>query len=63
MKIAFNVDIMKELGITKIVRQVASGGYPHIKQSPLTQITPFYKHPKAGREVMVKYKNALELLA
>ncbi len=60
MKIAFDVDVIKDLGITKMVRQVAGCGYQYIKQSPPPQINPFYKHPKAGREVMAEYKNALK---
>lgn len=31
MKIAFDVDVIKDLGITKMVRQVAGCGYQYIK--------------------------------
>lgn len=59
MKIAFDVDVIKDLGITRMVHQVADWGYKYIEQSPHPQINPFYKHPKASREIMTEYKNAL----
>lgn len=59
MKIAFDVDVIKGLGITKMVQQVADWGYKYIEQSPHPQINPFYKHPKASREVITEYKRAL----
>ncbi|MBS6059031.1 MAG: sugar phosphate isomerase/epimerase [Pantoea sp.] len=60
MKIAFDVDVIRDLGITKMVHQVADWGYKYIEQSPHPQINPFYKHPKASREIMTEYKNALK---
>lgn len=60
MKIAFDVDVIKNLGITNMVRQVAEWGYDYIEQSPHPQLNPFYKHPKAGREVIAEYKKALK---
>ncbi|MFM1263001.1 sugar phosphate isomerase/epimerase [Yersinia enterocolitica] len=60
MKIAFDVDVIKDLGITNMVRQVAEWGYDYIEQSPHPQLNPFYKHPKAGREVVAEYKKALK---
>lgn len=60
MKIAFDVDVIKDLGITNMVRQVAEWGYDYIEQSPHPQLNPFYKHPKAGREVVAEYKRALK---
>ncbi|WP_426817135.1 sugar phosphate isomerase/epimerase family protein [Winslowiella sp. 2C04] len=59
MKIAFDVDVIKDLGITKMVHQVADWRYKYIEQSPHPQINPFYKHPKASREIITEYKNAL----
>jgi len=59
MKIAFDVDVIKEMGITRMVHQVADWGYKYIEQSPHPQINPFYKHPKASREIITEYKNAL----
>lgn len=47
MKIAFDVDVIRDLGVTKMVQQVADWGYKYIEQSPHPQINPFYKHPKA----------------
>lgn len=52
MKIAFDVDVIKDLGITRMVHQVAEWGYKYIEQSPHPQINPFYKHPRASREIM-----------
>lgn len=60
MKVAFDVDVIKDLGITKMVQQVADWGYKYIEQSPHPQINPFYKHPKASREIMLEYKNVLK---
>ncbi|MHA3661916.1 sugar phosphate isomerase/epimerase family protein [Yersinia enterocolitica] len=60
MKIAFDVDVIKDLGITNMVRQVAEWGYDYIEQSPHPQLNPFYKHPKAGREVVAEYKKVLK---
>ena len=56
MKIAFDVDVIRDLGITRMVHQVAEWGYKYIEQSPHPQINPFYKHPKASREIMREYK-------
>lgn len=59
MKIAFDVDAIKGLRITKMVHQVADWGYQYIEQTPHPQRNPFYKHLKASREVITEYKNAL----
>ena len=34
-------------------------GYKYIEQSPHPQINPFYKHPRASREIMAEYKHCL----
>lgn len=60
MKIAFDVDVIKHLPITQMVRQVSEWGYKYIEQSPHSRINPFYKHPKAGRDTMQEYKRALQ---
>ncbi len=61
MKIAFDVDVLaKQMGITKMVHQVADWGYKYIEQSPHPRINPFYKHPKASRECLAEYKKALK---
>ncbi len=60
MKIAFDVDVIKEMSITDMVRQVAEWGYGYIEQSPHPRINPFYKHPRAGRDVITEYKRALK---
>ncbi|MCS4269616.1 MULTISPECIES: sugar phosphate isomerase/epimerase family protein [Raoultella] len=60
MKVAFDVDVIKERSITDMVRQVSEWGYKYIEQSPHPRINPFYKHPKASREVMTEYKHALQ---
>ncbi|MGG6196733.1 sugar phosphate isomerase/epimerase family protein [Pantoea allii] len=59
MKIAFDVDVIKDLGVTRMVHQVADWGYKYIEQSPHPQINPFYKHPRASREIITEYKRAL----
>jgi len=59
MKIAFDVDVIKELGIRKMVHQVADWGYRYIEQSPHPEINPFYKHPRASGDILAEYKNAL----
>ncbi|MBJ7223920.1 MULTISPECIES: sugar phosphate isomerase/epimerase family protein [unclassified Brenneria] len=59
MKIAFDVDVIKEMSITDMVRQVADWGYRYIEQSPHPRINPFYKYPKASRELVSEYKKAL----
>ncbi|HGH5397479.1 TPA: sugar phosphate isomerase/epimerase family protein [Raoultella planticola] len=59
MKVAFDVDVIKDRSITDMVRQVSEWGYKYIEQSPHPRINPFYKHPKASREVMTEYKHAL----
>lgn len=41
MKIAFDVDVIRDLGVTKMVQQVADWGYKYIEQSPHPQINPF----------------------
>ncbi|EMM4591220.1 TPA: sugar phosphate isomerase/epimerase IolH [Salmonella enterica] len=60
MKVAFDVDVIKELPITDMVRQVSEWGYKYIEQSPHPRINPFYKHPRASREIMTEYKRALQ---
>ncbi|CAJ0993420.1 sugar phosphate isomerase/epimerase family protein [Pantoea sp. Nvir] len=59
MKIAFDVDVIRNMGIPRMINQVADWGYKYIEQSPHPQINPFYKHPKASREIMREYKNTL----
>lgn len=59
MKIAFDVDVIRDRSITEMVRQVSEWGYKYIEQSPHPRINPFYKHPKAGLDVMNEYKRAL----
>lgn len=59
MKVAFDVDVIKHLSITDMVRQVSEWGYKYIEQSPHPRINPFYKHPRASREVIGEYKRAL----
>lgn len=59
MKIAFDVDVINHLSITDMVRQVAEWGYEYIEQSPHPRINPFYRYPKAGREIIAEYKQAL----
>ncbi|MGK9174600.1 sugar phosphate isomerase/epimerase IolH [Yokenella regensburgei] len=59
MKIAFDVDVIKHLPITDMVRQVSEWGYKYIEQSPHPRINPFYKHPRASRELMHEYTRAL----
>ncbi|CNG95223.1 Uncharacterised protein [Yersinia thracica] len=41
MKIVFDIDAIKNLGITNMVRQVAKWGYNDIEQSPHPQLSPF----------------------
>ena len=60
MKVAFDVDVIKDLSVTNMVRQVSEWGYKYIEQSPHPRINPFYKHPKASREIMTEYKRALQ---
>lgn len=60
MKVAFDVDVIKDRSITDMVRQVSEWGYKYIEQSPHPRINPFYKHPKASREVMTEYRLALQ---
>jgi len=61
MKIAFDVDVLaKQMSITDMVRQVAAWGYRYIEQSPHPRINPFFKHPKASRETLAEYKQALK---
>ena len=61
MKIAFDVDVLaKQMSITKMVHQVADWGYKYIEQSPHPRINPFFKHPKASRETLAEYKQALK---
>lgn len=38
---------------------MAEWGYKYIEQSPHPQINLFYKHPRASREIMAEYKQAL----
>lgn len=61
MKIAFDVDVLaKQMSISKMVHQVADWGYKYIEQSPHPRINPFFKHPKASRETLAEYKQALK---
>ena len=60
MKIAFDPDVIRNQSITDMVRQVANMGFEYIEQSPHPQILPFYKHPKASKEIIREYKNAMK---
>ena len=56
MKIAFDVDVIEDLGITRMVHQVARGlllGYD--EQSLHPQINPFYKR---AAEIAAEHKQA-----
>ncbi len=59
MKVAFDVDVIKHLSITDMVRRVSEWGYKYIEQSPHPRINPFCKHPRASRALMSEYKRAL----
>lgn len=61
MKIAFDPDVLFKQGmsVTEMVHQVADWGFKYIEQSPQPQLLPFYKHPKASRETIKEYKDAL----
>lgn len=61
MKIAFDPDVLfkQNMSFTEMVHQVADWGFKYIEQSPQPQLLPFYKHPKASREIIKEYKDAL----
>lgn len=61
MKIALDPDVLFKQGmsITQMIYQVADWGFQYIEQSPSLQLLPFYKHPKASKEVIQEYKKAL----
>ncbi|MBP2034097.1 myo-inositol catabolism protein IolH [Clostridium algifaecis] len=61
MKIAFDPDVLfkQNMSVTQMVHQVADWGFKYIEQSPHPQILPFYKHPKASKEIIKEYKDAL----
>ncbi len=59
MKIAFDVDVIKHLPVPKWYGRF-QWGYKYIEQSPHPRINPFYKHPKAGRDMRKIYKRALQ---
>lgn len=62
MKIAFDPDVLRQqnMAITEMVHKIADMGFKYIEQSPHPQILPFYKHPKASKEIVTEYKNALK---
>jgi len=60
MKIAFDPDVISNLSITDMVNKVASMGFKYIEQSPHPRILPFYKHPKASREIIKEYKDVMK---
>ena len=45
MKIAFDVDVIKDLGVTRMVHQVAEWGYKYIEQSPHPADQPVLQAP------------------
>ena len=59
MKVAFDVDVIKHLSITGMIRQVSEWDYKYIQQSQHPRINPFCKHPRASRALMSEYKRAL----
>jgi myo-inositol catabolism protein IolH len=60
MKIAFDPDVIRYMSITDMVHQIKEWGFNYIEQSPHPQILPFYKHPKAGKEIIDEYKKVLK---
>ncbi|NDL68328.1 sugar phosphate isomerase/epimerase family protein [Anaerotalea alkaliphila] len=60
MKIAFDPDVIRYLSITDMVRKIADMGFQYIEQSPHPQILPFYKHPRASKEIIKEYKDAMK---
>lgn len=61
MKIAFDPDVLRQINmpITEMVHTIANMGFQYIEQSPHEQILPFYKHPRASKEIILAYKKAL----
>ncbi|QCH26611.1 sugar phosphate isomerase/epimerase family protein [Clostridium tyrobutyricum] len=61
MKIAFDPDVLfkQNMSVTEVIHKVADLGFEYIEQSPQPRLLPFYKHPKASREVIKEYKDAL----
>lgn len=60
MKIALDTNIFKALDTIEMVYLIADWGYQYIKQSPHIKINPYYRYPKASRELLDKYKKALK---
>lgn len=60
MKIAFDPDVIRYLSITDMVHTISEWGFKYIEQSPHPQILPFYKHPKASKEIIAEYKKVLK---
>ena len=60
MKIAFDPDVIRYMSITDMVHQIKEWGFNYIEQSPHPQICPFYKHPKASKDILAEYKKVLK---
>ena len=60
MKIAFDPNVIRYMSITDMVHQIKEWGFDYIEQSPHPQILPFYKHPKASKDIIAEYKKVLK---
>jgi myo-inositol catabolism protein IolH len=60
MKLALDPYMLRTTPLTDLPGVVADLGYEWIELSPRDDFTPFFLHPRAGRDVVRRFKSALD---
>ena len=60
MKLALDPYMLRSVPLLELPGVVADLGYEHIELSPREDFTPFFLHPRAGRETVRQFKAALD---
>jgi myo-inositol catabolism protein IolH len=60
MKLALDPYMLRSVPLTELPAVVAELGYEWIELSPRADFTPFFLHPRANRDVVRRFKSALD---
>ena len=60
MKLALDPYMLRTVPLLELPGVVADLGYQYIELSPREDFTPFFLHPRASRDVVTKFKKALD---
>lgn len=60
MKLALDPYMLRRVPLVELPGVVADLGYEYIELSPREDFTPFFLHPRANRDVVTRFKSALD---